>query len=131
MRYPLAIEIGNGDHAFGVVIPDLPGCFSVGDTLDDALSNAEEAVAGWIDSALDDGDPIPAPSSLDAVREDPRLAGWSFGFVNVPDHVLDDQLARVNVSLPRRVLARLDAQAKAAGKTRSGYTTELTLRAPA
>jgi predicted RNase H-like HicB family nuclease len=131
MRFPLAIEIGTRDHAFGVVVPDLPGCFSAGDTLDDALSNTEEAVAAWIDSALDDGDAIPAPSSLDALREDPRFAGWSFGFVNVPDHALDDRLARVNVSLPRRVLARLDAQAKAAGKTRSGYIAELTLRARA
>jgi predicted RNase H-like HicB family nuclease len=128
MRFPLAIEIGTNEHAFGVVVPDLPGCFSAGDTLDDALSNTEEAVAAWIDSALDDGDPIPAPSSLDALRENPGYVGWSFGFVNVPDHVLDDQLARVNVSLPRRVLARLDAQAKAAGKTRSGYIAELTLR---
>jgi len=82
MRCPLAIEIGTGDHAFGVVVPDLPGCFSAGDTLDEALSNAEEAVAAWIDSALDDGDPVPGPSSLDSLSENPRFAGWSFGFVN-------------------------------------------------
>jgi HicB_like antitoxin of bacterial toxin-antitoxin system len=65
-------------------------------------------VAAWIDSALDDGDDIPAPTSLNALRETPRFVGWSFGFVNAPDHVLDDQLQRVNVSLPCRVLARLD-----------------------
>jgi predicted RNase H-like HicB family nuclease len=128
MRFPVAIEIGTSAHAFGVVVPDLPGCFSAGETLDEALNNAEEAAAAWIDSALDDGDPIPAPSPLDALRIAPEFAGWSFGVVSVADAVLDDQPSRVNVSLPRRVLARLDAQAKAAGKTRSGYIAEMTLR---
>jgi predicted RNase H-like HicB family nuclease len=86
MRFPLAIEIGTGDRAFSVVVPDLRGCFSAGDTLVEALSNAEEVVAAWIDSALDDGDAIPALSSLDALRKDLRFAGWSFGFVKVLDN---------------------------------------------
>jgi predicted RNase H-like HicB family nuclease len=129
MRYPVAIEVGSADHAFGVVVPDLPGCFSAGDTLDEAMANAEQSIAAWIDQALDDPDPIPTPTSLDALRDDPQFAGWSFGVVTNADDVLDDELARVNVSLPRRVLARLDAEAKAAGKSRSGYIAELTLRA--
>ncbi len=129
MRYPVAIEIGSAEQAFGVVVPDLPGCFSAGDSLDEAMVNAEEAAAAWIDAALDEGDPIPSPSLLDAVRDDPRFAGWSFGVANVGDEILDNEPARVNLSLPRRVLARLDAQAKAAGKTRSGYIAEMTLRA--
>jgi predicted RNase H-like HicB family nuclease len=78
---------GLGD-GIGVLGSRLPGCFSASDTLDDALSNTEEAAAAWIYSALDDGYAIPAPSSLDTLREDPQFAGWSFGFVKVPDHVL-------------------------------------------
>ncbi len=39
MRYPIAIETGDTKHALGVFAPDLPGCFSAGDTLDDALTN--------------------------------------------------------------------------------------------
>ena len=59
MRYPVMIEPGAGMTAFGVVIPDLPGCFSAGDTLDEAMAGAEEAAAGWIDAALDAGQAIP------------------------------------------------------------------------
>ena len=44
MRYPIAIETGDDSHAFGVVVPDLPGCFSAGDTLDEAIDNAKEAI---------------------------------------------------------------------------------------
>jgi predicted RNase H-like HicB family nuclease len=40
MRYPIAIETGDAEHAYGVVVPDLPGCFSAGDTLDEALANS-------------------------------------------------------------------------------------------
>jgi predicted RNase H-like HicB family nuclease len=45
MRYPIAIEPGSETTAFGVVVPDLPGCFSAGDTLDEAFTGAEEAAA--------------------------------------------------------------------------------------
>ncbi len=129
MRYPIAIETGSETAAYGVVVPDLPGCFSAGDTLDEALTNAEEAAAAWIDAALDAGEPIPPPTSLAALQGDARFAGWSFGVIDIGAELFDDEPLRVNVSLRRRVLARLDAQAKAAGKTRSGYIAEMTLRA--
>jgi predicted RNase H-like HicB family nuclease len=128
MRYPVAIETGSDTRAFGVVLPDLPGCFSAGDTLDEAIASAEEAVAAWIDSALDSGEPIPDPSTLEAVQDDRRLQGWSFGVVAVGEETFGSEPARVNISLPRRILSRLDAQARAAGKSRSGYIADLTLR---
>jgi predicted RNase H-like HicB family nuclease len=127
MRYPVAIETGTETTAFGVVVPDLPGCFSAGDTLDEAVANAEESVAAWIDSALDHDEPIPSPSTLDALRADPRFTGWIFAVVSVDPALLDDTTERVNVTLPRRVLSRLDAMAKAAGETRSGFIAKLTL----
>jgi predicted RNase H-like HicB family nuclease len=45
MRYPVAIEPGDETTAYGVVVPDLPGCFSAGDTLDEALMAAGDAAA--------------------------------------------------------------------------------------
>ena len=128
MRYPIAIEMGTPTRAFGVVVPDLPGCFSAGDTLDEAMAGAEEAAAAWIDSALDAGEAIPAPSALEALRENPEYRGWSFGVATVDLQQFADDIERVNISLPRRVLRRLDAQAKAAGKTRSGLIADMTLR---
>jgi predicted RNase H-like HicB family nuclease len=127
MRYPIAIEPGAEATAFGVIIPDLPGCFSAGDTLDEALSNAEEAVAGWIDAALDAGEAIPPPSGLETLRANPDYEGWIFGVVTVDPALLDDTTERINVTLPRRVLRRLDAMAKTAGESRSGFIAKLTL----
>ena len=129
MRYPIVIETGDDTRAFGVIVPDLPGCFSAGDTLDEALAGAEEAAAVWIDATLDAGGPIPAPTRLDILRDNPDYAGWTFGVVTLDPALLDDTTERVNITLPRRVLRRLDALAGVAGESRSGYIASLTLTA--
>lgn len=127
MRYPIAIEPGTETAAFGVVVPDLPGCFSAGDTLDEALTGAEEAAAAWIDATLDEGRAVPMPSSLEAIRDNADFAGWLLGVITLDPALLDDTSERVNITLPRRVLRRLDALADAAGESRSGYIAQLTL----
>lgn len=110
-----------------MVVPDLPGCFSAGDTLDEAMAGAEEAIALWIDATLDAGSAIPTPSSLDTIRFNPEFEGWIFAIIAVDPALLDDTVERVNITLPRRVLKRLDALAQAAGSSRSGYVAQLTL----
>ncbi len=130
MRYPIAIETGTETTAYGVVVPDLPGCFSAGDTLDEAMIGAEEAAAAWIDAALDAGEAIPAPSALETLRQQSDYAGWSFGVITIDPALLDDSAERVNITLPSRVLKRLDALARAAGESRSGYIAQLTMEEP-
>jgi predicted RNase H-like HicB family nuclease len=127
MRYPIAIEPDTQTTAFGVIVPDLPGCFSAGDTLEEAFQNAEEAASAWIDATLDSGASIPAPSSLTTLRDKPEYAGWMFGVITIDPALLDDAPERVNISLPRRVLHRLDALAKSAGLTRSSYIAHMTI----
>ena len=128
MRYPVVIERGSETTAFGVIFPDLPGCFSAGDTLDEAISNAEEAAAAWIDATLDAGNSVPPPSTLNAVQNSPDYQGWTIGFVTINPAILDDRVERANISLPRRVLERLDALAKASSESRSGMITVMTLQ---
>ena len=130
MHYPIAIEPGTEAAAFGVVVPDFPGCFSAGDTLDEAMAAAAEAAAAWVDAALDAGQAIPPPSSVETIRQSPDYAGWIFGIITLDPALLDDTTERVNITLPRRVLKRLDAAARAAGESRSGYIANLTLEEP-
>ena len=127
VRYPIAIEPGTESTAFGVIVPDLPGCFSAGDTLDEAMAGGEEAAAAWIDATLDAGGAIPVASRLDVVQVNPDYAGWAFGVITLDPALFDDTTERVNLTLPRRVLSRLDALAKAAGESRSGFVAQLTL----
>ena len=92
MRYPVAIEPGTETEAFGVVVPDLPGCFSAGDTMEEAMANTEEAIAAWIETALDSGQDIPQPSSVDALRKKHKeWKAWVWAVVKVDPAVLDDR----------------------------------------
>ena len=126
MRYPVLIEAGDERTAWGVVVPDLPGGFSAADTLDDALTAAEEAALAWIDVALDEGRSIPTPSAPQKIAaEASKDICWILAYICVDPALLDDTIERVNISLPRRILARLDAQARAAGESRSGYIAHL------
>jgi len=79
MRYPIAIETGDESTAYGVAVPDLPGCFSAADSLDEAIEAAAEAATAWIDATLDAGGTIPAASPLAAVQADPAYQGLTFG----------------------------------------------------
>ena len=128
MRYPIAIEPGTDVTAWGVVVPDLPGCFSAGDTMEEALIQAEEAVTVWIETILDAGQAMPQPSAIDALRAaHPEFEGWLWGLVKIDPAMLDNTLERVNISLPRRVLHRLDARARRAGETRSGFIARMAI----
>jgi predicted RNase H-like HicB family nuclease len=127
LKYPIAIEPGEETHAFGVVVPDLPGCFSAGDTLDEAVENSKEAISLWIETVLDDNGVVPAPGSLSDHVKNPGFSGWLWAVVEVDGALLDDRSERVNISLPRRILTRIDRYATAHGETRSGFLVNAAL----
>ena len=83
MRYPIAIEPGDAKHAYGVVVPDLPGCFSAGDTLDEAIANAPEAIALWLEDVVERGEVAPAAKPFETHRENPELKDWIWAVVEV------------------------------------------------
>lgn len=88
MRYPIVIEPGSETTAFGIVIPDLPGCFSAGDTLAEAKANAREAAVGWIETELAARHDIPKPSDAQVVAAIPDYQGWTLDFIEIPDTLL-------------------------------------------
>lgn len=70
---------------------------------------------------------VPAPTTLENLRANPEFAGWTYGVITVDPALLDDHTERLNITLPRCVLERLDARARVAGETRSGFIAQLTL----
>ncbi len=128
MKYPIAIEPGNDATAWGVVVPDLPGCFSAADNgIDEAIDNAKEAIALWIEEAIACGETIPKPSSITDLQSSGEYDGWIWAIAEVDPALIDDTIERVNITLPRRILALLDQRAKSAGESRSGYIAQMTL----
>lgn len=84
MRYPIAIESGTETTAYGVAVPDIPGCFSAGDSFDEALANAKEAILLFLEDALTNGSGFPEPSTLEDLKDKPEYAGWMWVEVDVP-----------------------------------------------
>ncbi len=62
LKYPIQL-FPEPEGGFTVLVPDLPGCVSVGETVEEALRNIEEARQLWIESAYEHGDEIPLPST--------------------------------------------------------------------
>lgn len=65
MKYAVVIERTPNNYA--AYVPDLPGCISVGDTEAEVLANIREAIELHLDSMREDGDPIPAPTTVAAM----------------------------------------------------------------
>jgi predicted RNase H-like HicB family nuclease len=61
MRYAVVIE--KGERNYSAYVPDLPGCVSVGDTLEEATAEIREAIEFHLEGMREDGLPIPMPSS--------------------------------------------------------------------
>ena len=98
------------DSDFGVDFPDFPGCISAGVTLDEARHMAQEALELHVGGMIEDGEALPVPSSLEAIMSDPDNADAVAFVVTVPDAA--DRTVRVNITLPERLLRRIDARAK-------------------
>jgi predicted RNase H-like HicB family nuclease len=81
MTHYLAFLDQEPGSAVGVRVPDLPGCFSAGDDLDDALRNASEAIALYLDVLREDGAKRPEPRTLEQLRQDPAMAGMFSEFI--------------------------------------------------
>ena len=127
MLFPIAIHKDDGT-SYGVTVPDVPGCYSFGDTIEEAISNAKEAIVGHIETLLELGEPVDLHvSSIDALRlnEDFKDAAW--GFVDVDLTELDSKPERVNISLPKFVLNRIDHYVASKHETRSGFIVRAAL----
>lgn len=82
MRYPVVIH-KDPDSDYGVTVPDLPGCCSAGETMDDALDQVVEAIELHIESMLLDSEPIPAPHTVELHRGNPDFANSIWALVSV------------------------------------------------
>ena len=111
------------DSIYGVSFPDVPGCISAGDTIDDAVRNAVEALSGHIRMLEADGDSVPSPRDFDAIMNDPELAEDREGDMTTVVPLVRDQgsSTRINVSLDLGLLEAIDAAARERGQTRSAF----------
>jgi predicted RNase H-like HicB family nuclease len=120
MRYYHAVVHKDADSAFGVHFPDLPGCFSAADRIEDVIPNAIEAMSLWFEEEA----PV-EPSPVERIREQAAddLAEGAF-LVMVPWIGRNAKPARVNISLDKAMLDAIDKAAAMRRLTRSAFLAE-------
>jgi predicted RNase H-like HicB family nuclease len=121
MRYYHAVVHKDEDSAFGVHFPDLPGCFSAADRMEDIIPNATEALALWFEDGKADAYPSPVEVVRTQVAGD--LAEGAF-LVMIPWIGRSSGPARVNISMDRSILAAIDSAAALRKLTRSAFLAE-------
>ena len=126
MRYPVVIHKDRKSD-FGVTVPDLPGCFSAGETMEDALTSAAEAIECHLEGLLFDGEAIPDAQSIEMHQKNKDYACGTWALVSVDLSKLASKAKRINITLPERVLALVDEQAKREGESRSGLLARAVL----
>jgi predicted RNase H-like HicB family nuclease len=85
MNYPIAIHKESGS-GYGVSVPDLPGCISVGSTIDEAMLMAREAIELHLEGLMEDGIDPPTPSEIESLRDQADYADAVWAVVGVQVH---------------------------------------------
>ena len=115
----IALIHKDADSDYGVSFPDLPGVVTAGVDLDEARVMAEEALALHLEGMEGDRDPIPEPSSLEAIMQDRENRDAVAILVKAPAKAA--KAVRINVTVPEDDLEAIDRYAAEQGYTRSGF----------
>lgn len=119
MIYPIAIH-KDADSDYGVTVPDIPGCFSAGVTLEDAIRQAEEAIQGHLAILGEDGENIPLPDDIAKHQANDEFAGAIWGTVSLDVTPYLGKAEKVNVTLPTAIIMKIAS----AATNRSAFLAE-------
>jgi predicted RNase H-like HicB family nuclease len=121
VKFAIAIEAGTRKTAFGVVVPDLPGCFSAGDTIEEAFDNARDAIEAHCEVLAGSGKQLPQPRSMASWQASSKFKGWTWGIVDVRVEKFFGPSEKINITVPALTLRRIDEYVQKHGGTRSGF----------
>ena len=92
--------------SYGVTFPDIPGCYAAGDTIEEAMRNASEALALHLEVMQEEGLPLPKSSRPETILADPSLKLAAIAMIDAPT---PNKSVRVNISMASDLLDRIDA----------------------
>jgi predicted RNase H-like HicB family nuclease len=123
MKYAVVVHHDEGS-AYGVTVPDIPGCFSAGDTFEEALNMAQEAIHFHLEGLEVEGMDIPEAGNIEELREISDYGDGVWGFVDVDITSYLGKTEKINVTLPSSVIKKIDAK----HKNRSKFLAEAALK---
>lgn len=129
MKFPVVLHKDEKSD-YGVCIPDVPGCFTVGATVAQALDNALEALALHFEGLVTDGDPLPQAQDIDVHVANADYAGGVWAVVDFDVTPYLGKAVRFNATLPENLLQRIDDRVTRDRRyaSRSGFLATAALR---
>ncbi|MCP1652572.1 type II toxin-antitoxin system HicB family antitoxin [Pseudomonas nitroreducens] len=129
MKFPVVLH-KDPDSDYGVTLPDVPGCFSAGCTVDEALDNAKEALALHFEGLLADGEELPQPQAIDQHLSNPDYNGGVWAVIEFDVTPYLGKAVRFNATLPEHLLQRIDDRVSKDQRysSRSGFLATAALR---
>ena len=118
MLYPVYVHVGDVEHAHSVTIPDFPGCFSAADNWDELPAMVQEAIELYCE---DEDMELPEPSSLGPLRKNQEYNGGFWMMLDINISKLNLKSVQINLSLPERLVSRIDDACANQQMTRSGF----------
>ena len=120
-RYPAFVDGKAG--AYGVAFPDIPGIVAMGETMDDVLVNAEEALRDYVTETERDGGRVIGASPLEQASPPEGSV-----LVAIPLIRLSGRTVRANLTLDEGVVEFMDSEARRRHMTRKAFVEWMTRR---
>jgi predicted RNase H-like HicB family nuclease len=115
--YPAVLERGP-KAIFAAWFPDFPGCVAGGKSQEEAIGKAENVLAQAVDSLAEQGRSLPEPTPIERIALPKGCDAVAYFMVGVAP---PDPSERVNVYLPKSLIARVDRRAAELGMSRSSF----------
>ena len=96
----------DGGHHYGVTVPDLAGCVSAGDSIDDALESVKEAIELHLEGLLEDEQDMPSIAPISQHQNNPDYAGGVWALVDVDTTAFEGEAEKIDIILPKLLLKR-------------------------
>ena len=107
--YPVVVY-KDPESDYGTEVPDLPGCYSAGTTLSEALEETREAIYAHLEGMAKDGEVAPEPSDLSNIQAaDDYADATTFAAVEIDFNKVSVETERVNITLPKWLISSIDA----------------------
>lgn len=129
MKFPVVLH-KDADSGYGVIVPDVPGCFSAGPSAAQAFENVKEALSLHYEGLVADGEPLPQVREIDEHIDNPDYSGGVWGVVEFDVTPYFGKAVRFNATLPEQLLERIDQTVKRDQRyrSRSGFLAAAALR---
>jgi len=131
MNY-VAVIHKEDDSCYGVTIPDLEGCISAGDTMDEAIRNAQDAISFHLEGLAEDGIYAPMATPIEILRKNPDYdeASVSWAFIDMDVSAFLGKTEKATVTLPKSLIKKIDLiVASGKAKSRSSFLADAAVQA--